>query len=85
MEAMHLVELGHVEALLDEGGILQLKAFALLESDILHSNVCHVVQVVVAEFLELHLDVGLDDAVVAGFPLAVTVAARHVGEIQEIV
>ena len=38
-----------------------------------------------AELLELHLDVGLDDAVVARIPLALTVATRHIGEIQEIV
>ena len=85
VEAMHLVELGDVEALLDEGGILELEALALLECHILHGHMGHAVEVVVAELLEFDLDVGLDDAVVAGLPLAVAVAAGHIGEIEEVV
>ena len=72
-------------ALFDEGRVLQFEALTLLESDILHGDVRHVIEVVMTEFLELHLDVGLDDAMVAGFPLAFTIAARHIGEVQEIV
>ena len=85
VETMHLVEFGHVQALLDQGGIFQLKSLALLEGYILHSNVRHIVEVVMTKLLKFQLDVGLDNAMVTGLPLALAVAARHVGEIQEII
>ena len=85
MEAVQLVELCHVEAQLHQRGVLQGKPLSLLEGDVLHCHVGHRVQVVVAKLVERHLRVGLHQVVVACGPLAVLVAACHVGEVEEVV
>ena len=82
---MQAEKLGHVEPQRHQRRILERETTLLLEGHVLHGDVRHVVEVVVAELVEWYMRVRFHDVVVASGPLSVLVATCHIREVEEVV